>query len=183
MTQKTIFTCDVCGFESTNQEEVELCQARHVGLLSVKEYRAYNAIKSYVKFLDDKLSKSSKSNQNFIETFSNMRDSANARLEEFEKMFISSNIIAISNIADKMKKAERIIPRLKDLTACIQNKALYTRIFFNDKEINYEETADYRNYRICNLDIGEEDGELCFMVYLTDDLETTYIPHIEDEKL
>lgn len=41
-----VYVCDFCGYESTNHDEVELCEAKHMGLQSIEEKHEYDALKS-----------------------------------------------------------------------------------------------------------------------------------------
>lgn len=40
-----VFACESCGFTSRNKEEVELCEAKHIGLSSLEELRHYKKLK------------------------------------------------------------------------------------------------------------------------------------------
>ncbi len=41
-----VYVCDFCGHESTSHDEIELCEARHIGLQSIEEKHEYDALKS-----------------------------------------------------------------------------------------------------------------------------------------
>lgn len=44
------YVCEKCGFESSNQEEVELCEAKHIGLNTLEDKHSYDALKSYAQY-------------------------------------------------------------------------------------------------------------------------------------
>ena len=50
MKQYTVYVCDVCEKESEDHDEIELCQAQHLKLGSLKNYHSYNALKDYAKY-------------------------------------------------------------------------------------------------------------------------------------
>lgn len=49
MKQYVVFVCDKCGRESRTQEEIELCQAKHLGLNNLDDYRQWKLMSDYAK--------------------------------------------------------------------------------------------------------------------------------------
>lgn len=41
-----IYSCETCGFESKNKNEVLLCEAKHLGLSTVEEYLEWGQLKN-----------------------------------------------------------------------------------------------------------------------------------------
>lgn len=52
----SMFVCDVCGKESRDQEAIELCQANHLGLCNLEDYRKWKLLDGYAKACTAKLS-------------------------------------------------------------------------------------------------------------------------------
>ena len=50
MKQYTIYVCETCGCESKNCDEMREHEASHLGL-TVKEMEAYNALKSFARYM------------------------------------------------------------------------------------------------------------------------------------
>lgn len=46
MRMRQVYVCDFCRHESTDRDEVELCEAKHMGLQSIEEKHQYDALKS-----------------------------------------------------------------------------------------------------------------------------------------
>lgn len=44
-----VYVCETCGYESRVQDEVELCEAKHIGLQSLEDKHAYDALQGLVK--------------------------------------------------------------------------------------------------------------------------------------
>lgn len=58
MTEKKLYTCDICGTDYANKEEAEKCEKKHTVSTVIKDLR-YNAHEKYpykiaVKFTDGK---------------------------------------------------------------------------------------------------------------------------------
>lgn len=45
-----VYVCEVCGHESTIRDEVELCEAKHMGLHSLEDKHTYDALQSLVNY-------------------------------------------------------------------------------------------------------------------------------------
>ena len=41
-----VYVCDCCGRESRSRDEIELCEAKHIGLQSIEEKHEYDALKA-----------------------------------------------------------------------------------------------------------------------------------------
>ena len=41
-----VYVCERCGRESRSHDEIELCEAKHIGLQSIEEKHEYDALKS-----------------------------------------------------------------------------------------------------------------------------------------
>lgn len=46
MRMNQVYVCDFCGHESKDHDEIELCEAKHIGLQSIEEKHQYDALKS-----------------------------------------------------------------------------------------------------------------------------------------
>lgn len=46
MNQYTVYVCDKCGKESEDHDEIELCEAHHMGLQTLEEKHTYETLKS-----------------------------------------------------------------------------------------------------------------------------------------
>ena len=45
-----VYVCEACGFESRDHDEAELCEAKHMGLQTLKDKHTYDALKSYAQY-------------------------------------------------------------------------------------------------------------------------------------
>ena len=79
MKQYTMFICDVCGKESRDQDEVELCQAQHLGLSSLEDYKKWQLLSRAAKDCTARLSYTN--NQKLRD----LEDEAYKELLSFEK--------------------------------------------------------------------------------------------------
>lgn len=61
MKSYTIFVCERCGYESPAPEYVELCEAKHFGLLNLEDYRKWKLLDGYAKACTAKLATTSNS--------------------------------------------------------------------------------------------------------------------------
>lgn len=55
MYQYTVHVCGVCGNKSIDREDIELCEAKHIGLYTLGEYHTYLAMVNYAKYCTAKL--------------------------------------------------------------------------------------------------------------------------------
>ncbi|MEG0898371.1 MAG: hypothetical protein RSF40_01495 [Oscillospiraceae bacterium] len=60
----------------------------------------------------------------------------------------------------------------------ITNKNTLVRIFCDGQEINYDNAANYRNYYVANVGIGEEDKEPCLVVDISETSIVAYLPNL-----
>lgn len=44
-----VYVCETCGHESLDRDEVELCEARHMGLDNLHDKHTYDALKSHAR--------------------------------------------------------------------------------------------------------------------------------------
>lgn len=51
------YVCETCGFESRNHEEVELCEAKHIGLTNLEDKHAYDSLKMLAEYCGSVISK------------------------------------------------------------------------------------------------------------------------------
>ena len=65
--------------------------------------------------------------------------------------------------------------QLKDMFPVIQDKETRVRIFDYQNEIDYNMTANYTDYFVHDIGLGQEDGEPCIMIYLDKGFEINYI--------
>lgn len=45
-----VYVCETCGHESRRQDEVELCEAKHMGLHSLEDKHTYDALQVHAKY-------------------------------------------------------------------------------------------------------------------------------------
>lgn len=45
-----VYVCETCGRESLDRDEVELCEARHMGLHNLHDKHTYDALKGYARY-------------------------------------------------------------------------------------------------------------------------------------
>lgn len=50
MKMRTLYACEHCGAESTDRDEIELCEARHLGLNTLEEKHTYDALKAAAQY-------------------------------------------------------------------------------------------------------------------------------------
>jgi len=48
-----VYECEVCGKESLNREDIELCEAQHIGLNTIEEKHNYDYLDFNVKHLSN----------------------------------------------------------------------------------------------------------------------------------
>lgn len=51
-----IYECEMCGKTSRNKEEIDLCEAQHMGLNNLEDYSKWMLLNSYAKACTAKLS-------------------------------------------------------------------------------------------------------------------------------
>ena len=49
MRRYTMYVCGICSKESSNEEEIEMCEAKHMGLKHLKHKREYDCLKELVR--------------------------------------------------------------------------------------------------------------------------------------
>lgn len=75
-----VYVCDKCGFESTSHDDVELCEARHLGLTNLEDKHTYDALKGAAAYYGSVVL----NNKN--ERTEEAHDNAIRNLLEFEKI-------------------------------------------------------------------------------------------------
>ena len=50
MTHYTVYVCDTCGYETTNFNDMEVHEARHLGL-NLQQMHEYRALKSFAQYM------------------------------------------------------------------------------------------------------------------------------------
>jgi hypothetical protein len=77
---------------------------------------------------------------------------------------------------------KRISFRFKDLCTVIQNKNNNIRAFYNNQEIDLNNTLEvnkYKDYYVVDLEIGKENNEPAFIATLSMDSSHIYTPYID----
>ena len=79
MKQYTVYVCSKCGKESKDHDEIELCEAHHMGLQTLEEKHTYDSLKALASYCGSFLYDTN--NERTREAF----DNACAALENFER--------------------------------------------------------------------------------------------------
>lgn len=74
-----VYVCEKCGFESKLQDDIELCEAKHMGLTKLEEKHQWDALSSFAKYCTSKLATTSN------EELRNAEERAYEALLSFEK--------------------------------------------------------------------------------------------------
>lgn len=74
-----VYLCDYCGAKSQSRDEIELCEAKHMGLKTLEEKRAYDALSSLFEHCGSIVSNTNN------ERTRQAQDDALEKLMQFEK--------------------------------------------------------------------------------------------------